>query len=118
MDLYHFTCSHGYRRLGQRGRLKPNLHLLLDVKLVWMTDMRIPDVIKLGLTNETLSCDRTHFRYVVLGGSERAGIEWWPTSTVREESYADSPGAVFRLEDHADPARWYISLQRVSAHIG
>lgn len=77
MTLYHYTCEHAARALGYRGMLRPNAHpLLRNVRLVWLTDMDIPDRVGLGLTSDSLSCDRLNFRYVVDVSDAVRWLDW------------------------------------------
>jgi hypothetical protein len=75
VTLYHYTCEHAARELGYRGMLRPNVHPLLDgARLVWLTDMDVPDRFGLGLTSDSLSCDRLNFRYVAVDVND--AVRW------------------------------------------
>lgn len=64
--LYHYTCrDHGKPGIDRDGVLLPNWHWRLDTWLVWCTDLDVPLAEPLGLTSDTLNCDRTQVRYEV-----------------------------------------------------
>ena len=76
-DLWHYTCDHGARGIGRRGLLLPVRRHDPDAAarlgpwrwladLIWMTPMHPPDPHLLGLTANTIRCDRTAYRYRVL----------------------------------------------------
>lgn len=60
VQLWHYTCDHGRRHIGDVGALQPNRGR------VWLTDLAEPDRDALGLTMRLLTCDRTQHRYRVL----------------------------------------------------
>ena len=104
MSLWHYTCDHGHDGIGERGMLLPNLHIQLNVRLSWLTDMAEPERLALGLTNQFTGCDRTRFRYRL----ERSGhvMPWgmWaalnhPDETLRED-----------LERYGNPDRWWVGM--------
>lgn len=108
--LFHFTCQHSAARIGKRGLLHPNPHPLLDVALVWLTDLGTPDALGLGLTSRILNCDRIAFRYVT---TQRA--EPW-REFVKTRSF-DSE-IIRSLEADATPEHWFVSLAPVKARLG
>lgn len=63
--LFHYTCDHGHGGIRRLGLVRPNWHPLLGEQLAWFTDLSEPDALALGLTSETLDCDRTSFRFEV-----------------------------------------------------
>jgi hypothetical protein len=74
-SLWHYTCDHGRQALGQSGTLLPISLLDKDARdklpdylkmlaaVIWFTDLAVPQVEALGLTMNTISCDRTKYRY-------------------------------------------------------
>lgn len=85
--LWHYTCEHGRAALGDAGLLLPMsdprrtdisgrvvepFAWLMD--LVWCTDLDVPVVAALGLTMDTIGCDRTRHRYRVV---DPAGLMPW-----------------------------------------
>lgn len=67
MKLYHYTCEdHGALGINRVGSVHPNWHWLLGEPLAWFTDLAEPDALALGLTSETLDCDRTRVRFEVV----------------------------------------------------
>lgn len=123
--LFHFTCDHGHLGIGARGTLLP-AHSLSDRvdwpehlwqgRLVWATDLAVPQREALGLTSHLLKCDRTAHRYrldhpglltpwheyrrLLLGnGLDRALVEeledygarpmhWWVSALPQDVTYA------------------------------
>lgn len=79
MRLYHFTCDHARRRLGDGGMLLPAWDqvppgarrdaLPPSASFVWLTDLDVPIPGVLGLTSDLLDCDRTAHRYRVVASS-------------------------------------------------
>lgn len=76
VTLYHYTCAHAALGLGRRGVLRPNPQPFLDgLPMVWLTDLEEPDRVGLGLSSDTLRCDRTEYRYRVTH-SPGAAVPW------------------------------------------
>ena len=74
MLLYHYTCVHAAPRIRDDALLKVNPQpLLAGLPVVWLTDLDVPDWAGLGLTMETISCDRGEFRFAV--DTDRA-VHW------------------------------------------
>jgi hypothetical protein len=80
VNFWHYTCDHGHRGISVDGKLVTPVTLakstayerwpawrraLLDI--IWMTDLDAPDRAALGLTRNTIPCDRTAHRYRVVG---------------------------------------------------
>lgn len=99
--LYHYTCDHGAKGLGLQDHLLPNMHPLLGMPLVWLTDLDAPFIEPLGLTSHMLSCDRTEYRYRVTDA--RTCIPW-----VRYE-HRDRSIEI----DGTMPMHWWVSEQPV-----
>lgn len=100
--LYHYTCEHGAKALGRRGMLRPNEHPLLNgARLVWLTDMMDPDRLALGLTSDSLSCDRLAFRYIVQADDAMSWEEWARVHRV-------GPLARHLLEADRSCDRWFV----------
>ena len=85
-DFYHYTCAHSaplilrsgvVKPLGQLGNLAGQMpadrQWMLDI--AWFTDLPDPLREALGLTSETLQCDRTEWRVTV---SDPSGLVHWP----------------------------------------
>lgn len=91
MPLFHFTCDHGRRALGDgpavllplrqwapqvAARFDPDVACLAEI--VWMTPAAAPDRAALGLTARYAVCDRTQFRYRVTDpAAARPYLECW-----------------------------------------
>lgn len=119
--LYHYTCWHGRRGIGNSGLLIPPRRLadpasyhdwqpwqfpMLD--LIWLTDLPEPARYPLGLTSKTVACDRTRHRYRV--AADLAEIRRW-VDVRREyplemrEGLENAPGAM--------PMHWWVSRAAV-----
>lgn len=102
MKLYHYTCSHRIRQIHREGQLQPHPQIALaNWPLIWLTDMDVPSREWLGLTSETLRCDRTEWRITV-----DADAEPWV-------KFARGLSLPMRrrleLADGARPMHWWIS---------
>lgn len=111
--LYHYTCDCGRRAIGDPGLVLPiGLHSpeaaarVPDewawlVELCWFTTQAQPDAVALGLTKETIACDRTRWRYRV---TDPTGVEPWTTAarTLPRNAYK------LTLGDHR-PGLWWIA---------
>lgn len=117
--LFHYTCLHAAPLIDADGYLRPwpdaeaRRHpglagWPLPVGLVWLTDLDTPLRDALGLTTETIGCDRTRFRFTVI---DLTHCQPW-TAYAR-----DLPRhARLRLETVAPgllPAHWWVSLSVV-----
>lgn len=106
IDLFHYTCDHGRRGLGDLGFTKPNLHPAIGVPLTWFTTADTPDPMALGLTRDMLECDRTAFRYLVVATEPRDKIEPWLGSMAQART---SPFTQAELHRHGEPGTWWIA---------
>ena len=79
MNFWHYTCEHGRKEIGETGRLisatalaGPQRFALMPkwqqliASIIWLTDMDLPDRAALGLTRNTITCDRGAHRYRVV----------------------------------------------------
>lgn len=112
--LWHYTCDHGRLALGEFGTLLPPAYLThrsTDVPrwasalfgLMWATDLDTPWRDALGLTMDTMACDRTAHRYRV-----RAPGLFTPYLDAR----ADLPARITRALEGADgamPRHWWVT---------
>jgi hypothetical protein len=108
--LYHYTCSHSWVQLGDRGLLqpasyfaKPGVNVGPQGKLIWFTDQARPFAKSLGLERVNLLCDRTEHRYHV---TDTTGIVHW--FDYRSKLPED---VVFELEvvEGVSPQNWFVS---------
>jgi len=105
VNLYHFTCRHRAEMIGVHGQLEPNPQPYLAGRpVVWATDLYVADRDALGLTSETLACDRTEVRYQI---TEPDAFEpwtsWWPRKV--------APDAVSQLTyPPRRPRHWYVAV--------
>lgn len=114
-DLWHYTCDHSYAVIGSVGVLKTPRQLGVDVDglprelrwladLVWLTDLDTPDVGGLGLTAETITCDRTAHRYRVMATPAYRWVRW-----ARRHLPPDVRRAFEEAEPRAMPAHWWVA---------
>lgn len=109
MRLYHYTCSHGRRAIGDIGEVLPPVLLRPDLSfppfgiLAWFTDLTIPDRGALGLTSTLTRCDRTRYRYRVT--ADPSSLRPW----VAVRHLFPSLLVDMLEETPADPARWWVS---------
>lgn len=106
--LWHFTCEHAAASIDRSGILLPNPHPLLPEigPVVWLTNWRTAGRDALGLTSETLTCDRMEVCYSVIAP---LAVPW---AWVRDDL---DPEAVAALERFSRPETWRLSLVPVSA---
>lgn len=111
--LFHFTCEHGFRALGRRGRLCSQMaHPLLGCDVVWLTTEALPDRESSGLTMDTIACDRMKYRYIV---TDTSACRPWLDSPER----AAAPRRHVRdLESYGDPEHWWVASEPVPARLG
>jgi hypothetical protein len=104
MNLWHFTCEHGFAGLKRRGFLQPRVHLLAPElgPVVWLTSDPHPARDDVGLTSSMLSCDRMQHRYRVDAWGD--GCVAW--DLVRESV---NPRFVHDAESFGKPASWWVS---------
>lgn len=104
--LYHYTCDYGRKGITEDQALRGNPHPFLPDAgpIIWLTDLDAPDVAALGLTGQTISCDRTRYRFVV----ETDRALHWPraarvlcTPAVRR-AFDWAPGAM--------PMHWWVVI--------
>jgi hypothetical protein len=123
--LWHFTCDHAARRIGDRGDLVSALVLVPDKPLpwwsayVWLTDLAHPPREALGLTSRMLSCDRLAHRYRVLDASGA-----YPWVAVRR-NVPERLRAPLELQAGVRLVHWWVALgpvpvveqSEVTAHV-
>lgn len=107
MTLYHYTCGHRAPMIRQDQHIRPGNDLgTLKVPwsaFGWFTDMAVPVRDALGLTSYCLDCDRTEYRFTVLG--EPAELVPWVS--VRREY--DDWGRLLESAPGARPRHWWVS---------
>lgn len=119
MTYWHYTCDHAQSQIGDHGTLlplgkqRPGLWLIDHTKtdallysLVWLTDLPEPDITGLGLTSQTLSCERWRHRYRV--ADDR------PVIAFPHMQHMFTPQAQMDLLHHgARPEHWYVSFRPI-----
>lgn len=103
MRLYHFCCFHSAVGIRSSGELRPNLHPLLDRKVIWLTDLEMPQREDVGLTSTIIKCDRMEFRAVVEADAQR-----W-TDYLRELPRGVRLKARALTAGAGLPMHWYVS---------
>lgn len=108
LSLWHFTCRHSATGIRLEGMVRPwPQPLLAGTRLSWWTDLGVEHRFELGLTSQSIGCDRMEARFQAV---DPAALTWWPKAArslevpqrVRDE-----------LEDGRLPAHWWISLEPV-----
>jgi hypothetical protein len=119
---YHYTCDHRAPEIDRDGFLRPwpdagarrrhaaaLAHWPLPDPLVWLTDLDTPLRDALGLTADTLHCDRTAHRFTV---ADPAACQPWHRYARRLD-----PAARHEVETAAPgllPMHWWVSIGPVS----
>jgi hypothetical protein len=107
--LWHFTCSHSVDDIKRMGSLRPHPHPLLDVPLVWLTDLEHPFREALGLTSHMLMCDRTEHRFQV---ADTLSAVWWPAYARNHHIDRRTRGEL-ESAPGAMPAHWWVTAESV-----
>ncbi len=105
MKLFHYCCSHSVPGIRRDRTLKPNPHPWLPIPLVWLTDLEEPHREGLGLTSETLRCDRTEYRVTVDAEAERWVRFARPLGMETRAVFETTPGVL--------PMHWFVSTSPV-----
>lgn len=120
MNLYHYTCTHGRVAIGDRGVVMPIADHAPDAVhrcpedwrwltyLCWFTDLYPPDRLSLGLTMDTVACDRTVHRYRAT--DTRSLVRWLDTR-------ATWPPTARVLNSAGLPGRWWVSYLPVPVEL-
>lgn len=109
--LWHFTCDHFATQIVAVGALVPHRHPYFPSlgRVVWLTSQPNPERYLVGLTSDTLDCDRMAHRFRV---TESDQCLWWPD--VRDlMRAARQPGfdaaTVRAFEYGRAPETWWLS---------
>lgn len=104
--LYHYTCAdHGLRGIERERLVRPGPPHPVFGHLAWFTDLPTIDAFALGLTRDTLSCDRTAYRFEVA----LEGTTWWPL--YRQGRFDRAFLADF--ESMGKPLHWWVATEPV-----
>lgn len=102
--LYHYTCGHGADGIRRDGEIRPNQHPMVSkVPVVWLTTLELPDRQALGLTSQTLTCDRTEWRVTVQSGD----VEPWHVFARRHRVRREVRDV---MEDGRMPMLWWVAV--------
>lgn len=109
MRLYHYTCRDSATLIDRDGHLLPMPQVQLGgpVRLVWLTDLAVPDRDALGLTSHTLSCDRTECQYTVDCPRPIPWSDWADLHGVHWQTRRE-------LEQGRKPQHWYVWPARIA----
>jgi hypothetical protein len=111
MTLFHYTCSCAAKRISKRGFLRPNPQPALGgMPLVWLTDQDKPNRFGLGLTSNTLKCDRLECRY----RCETDIAEPW-TNWLAKQPFVSQEALGYLLGTGRQPEHWYVAARPVWA---
>ena len=122
--LYHYSCRHTVAQIERDAMLRPSAAwrhydtlmicngepmsgLWRAPAVLWLTDLERPRRRALGLTSQTLDCDRTEYRYTV----ERSDtmVPWLDFAT----QHGANPEWLAVLHDGREPEHWYVAVQPV-----
>lgn len=120
MSFWHYTCEHSQRKMGDTGMLLPLRQLVGADPLarhlsgfraplghiIWLTDLDSPIADALGLTRNSLRCDRTAHRYRVVDyvPMHYPSVRRHLSKKLRDE-LETAPGAM--------PSHWYVAYTPV-----
>lgn len=106
--IWHWTCHHQAPMIRTDGLVKPHPQpLLRGVELSWWTDLGAEHRFELGLTSNTLRCDRMETRFQA---ARPETLTHWPVAA----RALHVPRAVRdELEAGRLPAHWWIALEPV-----
>ncbi len=105
--LYHFTCDHGYRKIGRYNALlipQGGLHPVAGwPPLLWFTTLSRPDRESTGLGNVLTTCNRMAHRYEI---TDLTHCQPWLGCFWRQKT---PPVFLETLESYGDPEHWWVS---------
>lgn len=111
-DLWHYTCDHGRDKIGDIGFVRPGFLIARPGTLppvhsqwAWFTDLAVPDAAGLGLTMNTIRCDRTVHRYRVLDPTVSVIRPW---VDVRRSVTSEIRKGLERDPDGVLPEHWWV----------
>ena len=102
-QLYHYTCCHGRKAMGNHALLIPNYQPIIGQRLTWATDLAVPDAEALGLTAYYLQCDRTEVRYLC---TEPGDWHYWPDYLAAQ--HLDPLAVSYLTGPPLQPKRWWV----------
>ncbi len=109
MRFFHYTCAHSAPGIEKQRWLQGREWPFWTAAgpLVHLTDLDVPDRYGLGLTSNTLNCDRTEFR-----------VTCWTTEAEHWPKFARTLPRPVRYElesaDGALPMHWYVCRMPVA----
>lgn len=114
MILYHYTCGDQLPSIKTTGRILPRRHPLLRryPRMIWLTDLDVPDKGWTGLTSDYLTCDRTEWRLAFETERGESGIHHWPR--IAHVWGIPSPVRAQFERAPALPMHWWLSTEPVS----
>lgn len=102
--LWHYTCDHGARGIELSGTVLPNPRTAEFglPPVAWLTDLDPPDRFALGLTMDSITCDRMAWRCTVDAPAAERWFAYARRCRVPRELRDE-------LEDGRLPAHWWVS---------
>lgn len=128
--LFHFSCAHSAPDIRRTGLILPGALVGTSLRklkrlsaeeqaavsevrsFAWFTDLQPPAPRgPLGLTMQTIHCDRTEFCFEIEPDWEGGNLHWW--MHVRREHER-----LLQLEqdEHAMPRHWFVSEKPVPVY--
>lgn len=113
--LVHFTCGHFYTSILAVGALIPHRHPLFPTlrPVVWLTSELHPERHRVGLTSDTLACDRMDHRFLA---DETSTCLPWPQvrdAMVLTLAPGFDPETLWAFEYGRAPDTWWVSAHPV-----
>lgn len=114
--LWHYTCAHGYARLGVSGHLHAAYDLIPEERhgrlmwmasFIWLTDLPTPNSDALGLTRFLIACDRTKYRYRVTDDSDV--FPWMEVRRVLPRDWLDDVETLTGVR----PRHWWLATKPI-----
>lgn len=106
MILWHYTCEHGHAKIQAQAAiiLRPSP----VTGWLWLTDLDGAPRKALGLTMNTIKCDRMAHRYLVTNAE---ALPWMAVRQFVDPQYRDAlEGA-----DGVMPRHWFVSFKPTPA---
>ncbi len=110
-QIWHYTCDHSAALIRRSGIVVPHPQPLLGHALSWWSDLGPEHRYEVGLTSETLDCDRMAYRFAPI---DMGVLTWWPDAA---RTLGVSHATRDELEDDRLPAHWWVSLLPVAVTV-
>lgn len=109
--LWHFCCRHSAKAIGRYGLVRPMVgHPFLGgARLVWFTTDRRPKREAVGLTMETIRCDRMECCYEVTDAHGCEPFNDW----IRDRDHLHESANYWLMGPDQRPETWWVSESAV-----